>query len=156
VPSLDSTLSSLESTTMSSPNHIMSSFSQAGSSTTHTMTNYLRSFCTSINLHNYLCRVTGTSKQFVPRQTSSIIDHGRSCIRSHLNPPIYNGLLVVVIILLHSVLWVTYDHSRISIMDIVQYHTPHSILAAHPDVLFGFTCFLFPLLVTSLICAKLL
>lgn len=57
------------------------------------------------------------------------------------NPPIYNGLFVVVTILLHSVLGVTYDHSRISIMDIVQYHTPHSILAAHPDVLFGFIHF---------------
>lgn len=27
-------------------------------------------------------------------------------------------------------------------MDIVQYHIPHSILAAHPDVLFGFNCFI--------------
>lgn len=40
------------------------------------------------------------------------------------NPFIYNGLIVIIIILLHSVLWVTYDRSRISIMDIVQYHTP--------------------------------
>jgi hypothetical protein len=43
------------------PNHTMSSFSQAGSSTIHTMTSspqHLRSSCTNVSLHAYLCCIT--------------------------------------------------------------------------------------------------
>jgi hypothetical protein len=90
---VESDAASVPCTTMSSPNHIMSSFSQAGSSTTHTTANspkIFRSFCTSINLHTYLCCVTGSQARQsnscrVKPVTSSMPRHGRVTPRPYMS-----------------------------------------------------------------------
>jgi hypothetical protein len=80
---VESDAASVPCATMSSSNHIMSSFSQARSSTTHTTANspkIFRSFCTSINLHTYQCRVTGSqARQSNLCRVMAASHRGRTC-----------------------------------------------------------------------------